>query len=178
MSVTLFKMSDTEDVQPEVGLANTRSRRSRSAKKANQFAALEALKASREKGKRDLDEAGEVENVYDVVDVDQYSELVSARQNDDWIVDDDGGYVEDGREIFDDEMGDEAIGHRSSSSKDAKGKKSKAKKKAEQNDSSESSSVPGLSVLSSIRCVVTASFYFNFYRQVYQEHDLEHGRCQ
>ena len=31
-----------------------------------------------------------MENVYDVVDVDQYSEMVTNRVNDDWIVDDDG----------------------------------------------------------------------------------------
>ena len=31
-----------------------------------------------------------MQNVYDVVDVDEYSEVVTNRVNDDWIVDDDG----------------------------------------------------------------------------------------
>ena len=79
------------------------------------------LKAARSAGKRQLDDAGDIDNVYDVVDVDEYSELVSKRQNDDWIVDDDGGYTEDGREIFDEEMGDEVDGYRSTKSE--KGKK-------------------------------------------------------
>ena len=32
--------------------------------------------------------------MYDVVDVDQYSEMVTNRVNDDWIVDDDGSVSE------------------------------------------------------------------------------------
>ena len=96
------------------------------------MSALEELKASRESGKRKLAEVEDIENVYDVVDVDEYSEIVSNRQNDDWIVDDDGLYVEDGREIFDEEMGDEKDGHRSSKSEKSgkKGNPSKIRRKA------------------------------------------------
>ena len=93
-------------------LAASRSRRDRGAKKKSRMSAMDELKA-RKSGKKKWDDEEEIQNVYDVVDVDEYSELVSKRQNDDWIVDDDGGYVEDGREIFDEEMGDEMDGHRS-----------------------------------------------------------------
>eukprot|EP00093_Oithona_nana_P000978 00978.XXX_2419_3237_1 [CDS] Oithona nana genome sequencing. len=107
-------MSDVDEPQAEASLATSRSRRERGRKKASRLQELDNLKASRIHGKRQLDQVEEIDNVYDVVDVDEYSELVSKRQNDDWIVDDDGGYVEDGREIFDEEMGDEVQGHRSS----------------------------------------------------------------
>ena len=129
-------------------------RQSRRRGSAARSSALEELKASRESGKRKLEDVDDIDNVYDIVDVDQYSELVSSRQNDDWIVDDDGGYVEDGREIFDEEMGDEIDGHRSSKAEKSgkKGNPSKVRKKADANSTNEeaSSSTAGNILVNSI----------------------------
>ena len=138
-------MSDVDEDKPEdkmeaSGLAASRSKRSRGAKKASRMEELNALKNSRATGKRKWEDDEEIQNVYDVVDDNEYSELVSKRQHDDWIVDDDGGYVEDGREIFDEEMGDEMKGHRSSTgSKKATGKSNHLRRKADANATAEDS---------------------------------------
>ncbi|ESP04902.1 hypothetical protein LOTGIDRAFT_109334, partial [Lottia gigantea] len=90
-------------------LATSRSRRQKK-EKTGRAAAFEKLKRAKERGEKHKYEIEEEKSVYEIVDEDNYSEIVRQRQEDDWIIDDDGaGYVEDGREIFDDDMDEETV---------------------------------------------------------------------
>uniref|UniRef100_A0A3Q2NVX2 DNA polymerase n=1 Tax=Fundulus heteroclitus TaxID=8078 RepID=A0A3Q2NVX2_FUNHE len=88
--------------------AKSRSRREKR-EKVGRKSALEQLKKAK-KGEKIKYEVEKLTSVYEELDEEQYSKMVRERQEDDWIIDDDGtGYVEDGREIFDDDLDDDVV---------------------------------------------------------------------
>ncbi|KAM9839703.1 DNA polymerase alpha catalytic subunit [Aulostomus maculatus] len=114
------KDMDTPGGEDECGLARSRSRREKR-EKVGRKSALEQLKKAK-RGEKVKYEVEEVSSVYEEVDEEQYSKMVRDRQEDDWIIDDDGiGYVEDGREIFDDDLDDDVVEQRKGGKGNAKG---------------------------------------------------------
>uniref|UniRef100_A0A8C7RH92 Polymerase (DNA directed), alpha 1 n=1 Tax=Oncorhynchus mykiss TaxID=8022 RepID=A0A8C7RH92_ONCMY len=104
MSFSPSRLSSKNDC----GLAVGRSRREKK-EKTGRKSALEQLKRAK-KGEKVKYEVEDLTSVYEEVDEEQYSRMVRERQDDDWIIDDDGtGYVEDGREIFDEDLADDVL---------------------------------------------------------------------
>ncbi|KAJ0181362.1 hypothetical protein K1T71_003447 [Dendrolimus kikuchii] len=106
-------------------LAGQRAKRQK-IDKHGRLSALEKLKQLKGKGTKHKYDVDELENVYDTVDEKEYTERVMQRQEEDWIEDDGTGYIEDGREIFDDdEIEDSYVA--TNSKETGRGQKRKAK---------------------------------------------------
>ncbi|CAP32014.2 Protein CBG13184 [Caenorhabditis briggsae] len=123
-------MSDSENNETDVRRSSRRC--GVSAKTTKMMSEMEKLKQARATGKvyrPDL----EVEDVYDTVDDAEYERIVSKRQNENFVVDDNGmGYADTGADFEDDDYDDydDEEPRKSSSNKgDKKSKKDKKDKK-------------------------------------------------
>merc|ERR1712048_876461 len=86
------------------------------------------IKKARETGEKIDYELKKEEDLYEEVDEKTYAELVNERREDGWVVDDDGsGYVDDGREVFEDDPNDPVPTGPKSAAKKKGGEKTKAK---------------------------------------------------
>ncbi|CAG0901514.1 unnamed protein product [Darwinula stevensoni] len=113
---------------PDVSLASGRSRRQVTSSKSSRIAAFQKLKLKKEKGEMNKYELSDVDNVYEEVDEREYARRVKDRTADHWLVGNDGMYVEDGREIFDEEEEEyEEVYNDGDEKKDSKKRKKKEK---------------------------------------------------
>ncbi|XP_072546026.1 DNA polymerase alpha catalytic subunit isoform X2 [Salminus brasiliensis] len=137
------------DAADSGGLAASRSRREKR-EKVGRKSALEQLKRA-QKGEKIKYEVEDISSVYEEVDEEQYSKMVRERQDDDWIIDDDGtGYVEDGREIFDEEL-EENVSGKGPKGKSGKGADSKESKNAKRLAVSKPNSIKSMFMNSNVR---------------------------
>uniref|UniRef100_A0A8B9KI61 DNA polymerase n=1 Tax=Astyanax mexicanus TaxID=7994 RepID=A0A8B9KI61_ASTMX len=131
------------------GLAASRSRREKR-EKVGRKSALEQLKRAK-KGEKIKYEVEDISSVYEEVDEEQYSKMVRDRQDDDWIIDDDGtGYVEDGREIFDEELEDN-VAEKGPKGKSGQGGGSKENKNAKKLAVSKPNSIKSMFMNSNVK---------------------------
>jgi len=87
---------------------------------------LERLKAYQKTGAKVEYDGNDDEDIYEYVDDDEYAQIVQERQQDDFVVDDDGdGYLDDGREIFDEDLNAEKPAPGKKGAKGGGGKKAK-----------------------------------------------------
>ncbi|XP_028655248.1 DNA polymerase alpha catalytic subunit isoform X1 [Erpetoichthys calabaricus] len=142
--------ADNQDKGKYIGLATSRSRREKK-EKTGRKSALDLLKKAKA-GEKIKYEVEDFSSVYEEVDEEQYSRLVRERQDDDWIIDDDGtGYVEDGREIFDEELNEDALDTNSKGKGSDKGNKKKDSKNVKKTSVSKPNSIKSMFLASTVK---------------------------